>query len=177
MPQIVHTRHHRFQEIIPRRTTPAPFRPGHRTTAMDIRPLQASGLRRNTLATHLPRRCHRRPDVPDQLHEIHLHRHLPRNLTGTSPPDNPTRYGHIMCPPPGEFASSDFNDWSAEEGGVGSSYLPSAFVGQPVGIDQVDDVWIGASGATTRTVRNADLVYNTRPPSPIDPRLFWETAR
>ena len=42
--------------------------------------------------------------------------------------------------PPGEFANSDFNDWGAEQGGVGSSYLPSAFVGQPVGIDQVDDV-------------------------------------
>ena len=40
--------------------------------------------------------------------------------------------------PPGEFASSDFNDWGVEEGGVGSSYLPSAFVGQPVGIHQVN---------------------------------------
>ena len=50
-------------------------------------------------------------------------------------------------------------------GSVGSSYLPSAFVGQPVGIDQVDDVWIGDSGATTRTTRNADLMYDTRPPS------------
>ena len=29
----------------------------------------------------------------------------------------------------GEFASSAFNDWGTEEGGVGSSYLPSAFVG------------------------------------------------
>ena len=50
--------------------------------------------------------------------------------------------------------------------GVGSSYLPSAFVGQPVGIDQVDDVWIGDSGATTRMTRNTDLMYDTRPPSP-----------
>ena len=67
--------------------------------------------------------------------------------------------------PPGEFASLDFNDWGAEEGGVGSSYLPSTFVGQPVGIDQVDNVWIGDSGATTRTTRNADMMYDTRPPS------------
>ena len=65
---------------------------------------------------------------------------------------------------PGEFASSDLNDWSAEEGGVGSSCLPSAFVGQPVGIDQVDDVWIGDSGVTTRMTPNADLMYDTRPP-------------
>ena len=68
--------------------------------------------------------------------------------------------------PPGEFASPDFNDWGAEEGGVGSSYLPSAFVGQPVGIDQVDDVWIGDSGATTHMTQNADRMYDTRPPSP-----------
>ena len=79
--------------------------------------------------------------------------------------------------PRGEFASSDFNDWSAEVGGVGSSYLPSAFVGQPVGIDQFDDVWICDSGATTRMTRNADLMYDTRPPPPIDPGLSWETAR
>ena len=68
--------------------------------------------------------------------------------------------------PPGEFGSSDFNDWNAEEGGVGSSCLPSAFVGQPIGIDQVDDVWIGDGGATTRMTPNADLMYDTRPPLP-----------
>ena len=74
--------------------------------------------------------------------------------------------------PPAEFASLDFNDWSAEEGGVGSSYLPSAFGGQPVGIDQVDDIWIGDSGATTRMTRNADLMYDTRPPSPHRSRII-----
>ena len=75
--------------------------------------------------------------------------------------------------PPGEFASSDFNDWGAEEGGVGSSYLPSAFVAQPVGIDQVDDVWIGDSGATMQHItQNADLMYDTRPPSPHRSRII-----
>ena len=59
---IVRTRHHRFQELTPRSTTPAPLSPRHRTTTMDIRPLQATGLHRNTPATHLPSRCHRRTD-------------------------------------------------------------------------------------------------------------------
>ena len=74
--------------------------------------------------------------------------------------------------PPGEFSSSDLNDWGTEDGSVGSSYLPSAFVGQPVGIDQVDDVWIGDSGATTHMTWNADLMYNTRPPSPHRSRII-----
>ena len=74
--------------------------------------------------------------------------------------------------PPGEFASSDFNDWGTEESGLGGSYLPSAFVGQPVGIDQVDDVWIGDSGATTHMTRNVDLMYDTRPPSPHTSRII-----
>ena len=93
----VRTRHHRFQELTPRSTTPAPLPPGHRTTAMDIRPLQATGLRRNTPAKYLPRQCHRRPDLSDQLHELHLRRRLPRNPTETSPPGNPTRYGYNTC--------------------------------------------------------------------------------
>ncbi|CAM9819395.1 unnamed protein product, partial [Ascophyllum nodosum] len=38
--------------------------------------------------------------------------------------------------PPGEFPRSDWNDRRTEGGSVGGSYLPSAFVGQPVGIDQ-----------------------------------------
>ena len=74
--------------------------------------------------------------------------------------------------PPDEVASSDFNDWNVEEGGVGRSYLPSAFVGQPVGIDQVNDVWIGDSGATTHMTRNADMMYDTRPPSPHRSRII-----
>ena len=83
---IVRTRHHRFHELTPRSTTPAPLPPGHRTTTMDIRPLQATGLHRYTPATHLPRRCHRRLDLSDRLHELHLHRRLSRKLTGNSPP-------------------------------------------------------------------------------------------
>ena len=74
--------------------------------------------------------------------------------------------------PPGEFASSNFNDLGVEEGGVGSSYLPSAFVVQLVGIDQVNDVWIGDSGATTHITRNADMVYDTRPPSSHRSRII-----
>ena len=44
--------------------------------------------------------------------------------------------------------------------------LPRPFVGQPVGVDQVNDVCIGDSGTTTHMTRNADLMYDTRPPSP-----------
>ena len=47
---------------------------------------------------------------------------------------------------------------------VGGSYLPSGFVGQSVGIDQVGDVWIGDSSATTHMTQNADLMYDTKPP-------------
>ena len=74
--------------------------------------------------------------------------------------------------PPGEFASGYFHDWGVEEGGVGSSYLPSAFVGQPVGIDHINDVWIGDSGATTHMTRNSDMIYDTRPPSPSGSRII-----
>ena len=78
--------------------------------------------------------------------------------------------------PPGEFESSDFNDWGVEEGGVGSSYLLSAFVGQLVGIDQVNDVWIGGSGATTHMTWKADMMYDTRPPSPHRYRIILENG-
>ena len=74
--------------------------------------------------------------------------------------------------PPGEFASSDFNDWGTEEGGVGRSYLSSAFIGQHLGIDQVEDVWIGDSGATAHMTRNAHMMYDTRPPSPHRSRII-----
>ena len=66
--------------------------------------------------------------------------------------------------PPGEFSSPDLSDWRADDDSVGESYLPSGFVGQPVGIDQVGDIWIGDSGATTHMTRNADLMYDTKPP-------------
>ena len=55
---------------------------------------------------------------------------------------------------------------------MGTSYLPSAFVGQPVGIDQANDVWIGNSGATTHMTWNADMMYDTRPPSPHRSRII-----
>ena len=74
--------------------------------------------------------------------------------------------------PPGEFSSPDLSDWRADDGSVGGSYLPSGFVGQPVGIDQVGDVWIGDSGATTHMTRNADLMYDTKPPSPQRSRII-----
>ena len=37
--------------------------------------------------------------------------------------------------PPGEFQSSDLTDRRTHGGSVGGRYLPSAFVGQPVGVD------------------------------------------
>ena len=37
-------------------------------------------------------------------------------------------------------------------------------VGQPVGFDQVNDAWIGDSGATTHMTRSAELMYDTKPP-------------
>ena len=74
--------------------------------------------------------------------------------------------------PPGEFSSSDLTDRRADGDSVGGSYLPSAFVGQPVGVDQANDVWIGDSGATTHITRNADMMYDTRPPSPHRSRII-----
>ena len=74
--------------------------------------------------------------------------------------------------PPGVFSSPDLSDWRANGGSVGGSYLPSGSVGQPVGIDHVGDVWIGDSGATTHMTRNADLMYDTKPPSPQRSRII-----
>ena len=74
--------------------------------------------------------------------------------------------------PPGEFLSSDLTDRRADGGSVGGSYLSSAFVGQPVGVDQVNDVWISDSAATTHMTRNADMMYDTRPPSPHRSRII-----
>ena len=68
--------------------------------------------------------------------------------------------------PPGKFSSSGLTDGRSDDDSVGGSYLPSAFVGQLVGVDQVNDVWIGDSGATTHMTRSAELMYDTRPPSP-----------
>ena len=88
---IVRMRHH-LQKLMSRSTAPALLPRGHRTTAMDIRPRQATGLRRHTTAMHLPRRCHHRPDLTD-----HLHRRLLRNPTGALPPGTPRLYSRITC--------------------------------------------------------------------------------
>ena len=74
--------------------------------------------------------------------------------------------------PPGEFPSSVSSDWCTNGESVGRSYLPSAFVGQPVGIDQVSDVWIGDSDATSHMTRSADLMHDTRPPFPHRSRII-----
>ena len=74
--------------------------------------------------------------------------------------------------PPGEFSSSDLTDGRVDGDSVGGSYLLSAFVGQPVGVDQVNDVWIGDSGTTTHMTRNADMMYDTKPPSPHRSRII-----
>ena len=74
--------------------------------------------------------------------------------------------------PPGEFQSSDLTDRRTDGGSVGGSYILAAFVRQPVGVDQVNDVWVGDSGATTHMTRNADLMYDTRPPSPHRSRII-----
>ena len=74
--------------------------------------------------------------------------------------------------PPVKLSSSVSNYWRTDGGSVGGSYLPSAFVGQPVGIDQVGDVWIGDSGATSHMTRSADLMYDTRAPSPHRSRII-----
>ena len=68
---------------------------------------------------------------------------------------------------PGEFSESyGSSDLSSHSGSVSGSYLGSAFAEQPVGIEQVEDVWIDASRATSHMARNADLMYSTRPPPP-----------
>ena len=73
---------------------------------------------------------------------------------------------------PGEFSSPVSSDWISNGDSVGGSYLPSAFVGQPVGIKQVGNIWIGDSGATSPMTRSADLMYDTRPPSPHRSRII-----
>ena len=89
---IVRIRHH-FQELMSGSTAPAPLPREHRTNAaMDTRPRQITGLHRHQPAMHLPRRCHRRPDLTD-----HLHWRFPRNSTGAFHPGTPRLYRHITC--------------------------------------------------------------------------------
>ena len=73
---------------------------------------------------------------------------------------------------PSEFLSPVSSDWISNGESVGGSYLPSAFVGQPVDNEQVGDVWIGDSGATSHMTRNADVIYDTRPPPPHRSRII-----
>ena len=73
---------------------------------------------------------------------------------------------------PGVFPSLVSSDWVSNCDSVRGSYLPSAFVGQPVGIDQVEGVWIGDSGATSHMTCNAGLMYDTRPPPPHKSRII-----
>ena len=76
---------------------------------------------------------------------------------------------------PGEIPrSSVLSDWSSNSGSVGGSHSPSAFIGQAVGIEQVGDVWIDDSGATSHTPRNAGLMYDTRPPPPHRSRIILD---
>ena len=74
--------------------------------------------------------------------------------------------------PPGEFSSSGLTDGRVDGDSVGGSYLLSAFVGQPVGVDQVNDVWIGDSGATTHMTPSAELMYDTTPNHPPCGRIM-----
>ena len=52
----------------------------------------------------------------------------------------PSQALRVQYVPPGESSSSDLTDGLVDGDSVGGSYLPSAFVGQPVGVDQVNDV-------------------------------------
>ena len=74
--------------------------------------------------------------------------------------------------PPGEFSSSGLTDGRVDGDSVGGSYIRSAFVGQPVGVDQVNDVWIGDGGATTHMTRSAELMYDTKPSFPHRSRII-----
>ena len=45
---------------------------------------------------------------------------------------------------------------------------------QPVGVEQVGDVWIGESGATSHMTRNADLMYDNRLPPPHRSKIILD---
>ena len=74
--------------------------------------------------------------------------------------------------PPGEFPSSDSSGWNSNGNSVDGSYIPSAFVGQPVGTKKVGNIWLGDSGATTHMTLSTDLMYDTRPPPPHRSRVI-----
>ena len=82
----------------------------------------------------------------------------PRSDSDWSFSSGPSQALQAQYVPPGEFSSSGLTNGRVEGDSVGGSYLPSAFVRQPVGVDQVNDVWIGDSGATTHMTRSAELM-------------------
>ena len=154
-------------ESMSRSTALTPFLPGHHTTATDNRPLQPTDPRRIKPVWKLAQTM-----AP-----------LPRSVGPPSPPappsdsdwsfsSGPSQALQAQIVPPGEFPSSDLTDRRTNGDSVGGNYLPSAFVGQPVGVDQVNDVWIGDSGATTHMTRNADMTYDTSSPSPYRSRII-----
>ena len=96
----------------------------------------------------------------------------PPSDSGWSFSSGPSQALQAQYVPPGEFSSSGLTDGRVDDDSVGGSYLPSAFVGQPVGVDQVNDVWIGDSGATTHMTRSAESMYDTKPPSPHRSRII-----
>ena len=70
----------------------------------------------------------------------HHHRRLPQTLAGALHPGISRPPTHIFVQP-GEFwGSSVSSDLSSHSGSVKGSYLPSAFVTLPVGIEQVEDI-------------------------------------
>ena len=86
--------------------------------------------------------------------------------------------------PPGEVSGSSVSSVphsSHVANSVKGTYLPSAFVGQPVGIDQLESVWVEGRGATSYTTCSADLMYGTRairvPHIPTDPGSSCVTVR
>ena len=61
------------------------------------------------------------------------------------------------------MSSVPHSPYVAHSDSVTGSYPPSAFIGQPVKIDQVGSIWIGKRGATSHMTRSPDLMYDTRP--------------
>ena len=72
----------------------------------------------------------------------------------------------------GSSASSvRFSPYVAHSGGVSDNLLPSALVGQLVGIGQMVGVCIGDSEVSWYMTRSANVMYDTRPPSPHRPSI------
>ena len=64
--------------------------------------------------------------------------------------------------PSGTVSSVSPSPYVAHSGTVTGNCVPSAFGGQPVGIDKVGEIWIGDSESTSHMTRSADLIYDTR---------------